>query len=73
MRIFVHASPGAKIAEVVPLDEPNHFRVRINAPAKENKANIRLLEIIAEHFKVSQSMVKFVSGVSSKDKILEVG
>ena len=71
MKIKIKARPGAKKAEVHKL-EPNIFRVKIDAPAKENKANIRLLEIIADHFNVSLSCVRFISGLRSKTKVLEI-
>ena len=71
MEIKVKARPSAKKAEVHKL-KPGVFRVKIDAPAKENKANIRLLEIMADHFNVSLSCVRFVAGLRSKTKVLEI-
>ena len=71
MKIIVEARPGAKKPRVESIGQ-NHFRVEIDALARENKANLRLLEIIADYFNVSFSCVKFVSGVRSKTKIMEV-
>jgi uncharacterized protein len=71
MRILVKAAPGAKNAEVVELSDGT-FRVRIDAPAHDNKANLRLIEILAKHFKVSESAIRFISGVASKSKLIEI-
>ncbi|PIR87589.1 MAG: hypothetical protein COU10_03765 [Candidatus Harrisonbacteria bacterium CG10_big_fil_rev_8_21_14_0_10_45_28] len=71
MKITVEARPGQKVASVEKVGE-GRYRVKIDAPAKENKANLRLLEILAEYFDVPFSCVRFVSGAKSKIKILEI-
>lgn len=71
MKITVEARPGQKVALVEEIGE-RRYRVKIDAPAKENKANLRLLEIVAEHFQVPMRCVRFVAGVKSKNKVLEV-
>jgi len=71
MKIMIEARPGASVAEIEKISE-DKYRVKIDAPAKENKANLRLLEIVSEHFQVPFSCVRFVSGVKSKTKILEI-
>jgi uncharacterized protein YggU (UPF0235/DUF167 family) len=87
MKIEVEVRPGKKKAKVVPLDSldeseaypdssginfAKRYLVEIDAVAKENKANIRLIKILADYFKVSFNSVRFISGVKSRKKILEI-
>ncbi len=44
----------------------------VNAPAHDNLANERLIEIIAEHFGVAYSRVSVVSGFKSSTKTIEI-
>lgn len=71
MKIQVRVTPNSKTAEVIEVSE-NELRVRVDAPAKENKANIRLLEILSDYYKVPFTALEFVSGVKSKNKVINV-
>ena len=70
---YITVVPNAKTASVEVLEDAFHLRVRVNAPAKEHKANIRLLEILAEHLGVSMSALRFVGGVRGRQKVVEMG
>ncbi len=61
MRIQVQTKPGAKKAEVIELSSGN-FKVKVNAKPVDGAANIRLIEILAEHFKVSFGAISIISG-----------
>ena len=71
MKITVKVIPNAKQAEVLEESE-NNFRVKVDAPPKEGKANKRLIEILAQYFGVSKSKVKIVKGQKSRQKIVEI-
>lgn len=71
MTIYVRVKPGSKQSQVLQVDE-NHYVVLVDAPAKDNKANLRLISLLAEHFKVPKTGVVFVSGVRSRDKVLTI-
>lgn len=71
MKIFLKVRPGSKQEKVEELGE-NKFSVSVKEPAKENKANFAVLEAMAKYFKVGISRVRFVSGVKSKEKIIEI-
>ncbi len=71
MRISVHASPGAKRAAVEKVSE-SEYRVRVNAKPVDGAANIRLIEILAEYFKVSFGAIRIVSGATSREKIIDI-
>jgi len=71
MRVSIKVKPSAKQEKMEDLG--NHtFAVWVREPAKENKANFAVLEVIARHFGVGISRVRFVSGVKSKEKVVEV-
>lgn len=71
MKISVKAKPGAKKIKIEEI-EKGHFEVCLKSRAQEGKANQELIFLIAKHFKVSKSRVEIVSGLKSKNKILEV-
>ncbi|MDO8504681.1 MAG: DUF167 domain-containing protein [Candidatus Liptonbacteria bacterium] len=71
MKLFLKVKPSAKEARIEQTGE-NHFTVWVKEPAKENKANFAVLETVARHFGVGISRVRFVSGVKSKEKIVEI-
>lgn len=48
------------------------YRVRLTAPPVDEKANRLLIKLLAEHFDVAPSLVRIVSGMSSRKKIIEV-
>jgi len=71
MKIAVNVVPNAKQADVLEESE-NNFRVKVDAPPKEGKANKRLIEILAQYFDVAKSKVKIVKGEKSRQKIVEI-
>ncbi|HEY4686710.1 MAG TPA: DUF167 domain-containing protein [Candidatus Subteraquimicrobiales bacterium] len=71
MKIAVNVVPNAKQAGVLEESE-NNFRVKVDAPPKEGKANKRLIEILAQYFDVAKSKIKIVKGEKSRQKIVEI-
>lgn len=71
MRIFVAAKPKSRVPGVERIDD-THFAVRVKEPPAEGKANVAVVEALAEHFGVGQSRVRLVSGASSKQKVFEI-
>ncbi len=51
----------------------DHFEVSVREKAERNMANIRVLELVAEHFKVPQSKVRIVNGHRHPSKLIIVG
>jgi len=50
-----------------------HFEVRVGETAAVGgRANKRLLEILAEHFKVPRSRISILRGAKSRDKTVQV-
>lgn len=71
MKIKIRVTPNAKKAEVIEL-APGDFKVRVNAKPVDGAANIRLLEIVAEHFKVPFGAIRIISGATSREKVIEI-
>ena len=66
-KIIIHAVPNSKEPGIVKLED-GIYRVKINAPSKEGKANSRLQYMLAEYFKVPKSSVN-IEGRYKKSKI----
>jgi len=50
----------------------NGIKIHLKEKAVKGKANKALVEILAEHFGKKKSEIKIVSGLMSRDKIIEV-
>ncbi len=59
--------PGAKKSEITGIVE-QRLRVRLSAPAVENKANKALLAFIAKKLGLRLSKVRLISGETSRQK-----
>jgi uncharacterized protein (TIGR00251 family) len=70
--LFVRATPNAMKPQVTVMGE-NKLSVKVDAPAQDNEANQRLIEILSDHFDVPRSAVFIVKGQKSKNKIIEIG
>lgn len=71
MRIKIKTQPGAKKAEVLET-ATGEFKVRVNAKPVDGAANIRLIEILAEHFNVPFGAIRIISGATSREKVIEI-
>jgi uncharacterized protein (TIGR00251 family) len=70
MKIQVKVKPNSKTQEVS--QEGNNFTVKVKEPAREGKANQAVIGLLAEHFSVSKSRVRILSGFRSRNKVIEV-
>ena len=65
--ICVHAQPGARRTEVAGL-HGEALRIRVAAPALEDRANAALVDFIAERLGVAKRDVSLASGARSREK-----
>ncbi len=70
MKIQVKVKPSSKTEEVS--QEGDSFIVKVKEPPKEGKANQAVIKLLAEHFGVPQSQVRILSGLRSRNKVIEV-
>jgi uncharacterized protein (TIGR00251 family) len=71
LTLFVHVQPGARRTEVAGL-HGDAIKIRVHAPALEDRANDELIEFIAERLGVARRDVTLVSGQRSRDKKLAI-
>ena len=69
--ICVHAQPGAKRTEVAGL-HGDALKIRVAAPALEDRANDALIEFIAKRMGVAKRDVALISGAKSREKRFEI-
>lgn len=69
-KIKIKVIPNAKKAKVLQAGEL--FKVYVNAPAVDGKANKALIEVLSEHFNIRKSAIKIVRGEKSREKIVEI-
>lgn len=70
-KITVKISPNAKQSGFAG-EFAGVWRIRVDAPPKENKANRRLVEWLAEKLGISKSKIEILKGHVSSIKIIEI-
>jgi uncharacterized protein (TIGR00251 family) len=63
----VHVQPGAKRSEFAG-QHGSRVKIRLAAPAIENRANEALVAFLAGHYGVPRRNVRIASGLKSRDK-----
>jgi len=71
MRIVCHIITKAKSNRVTQIKE-HVFRVSTTAPADDNKANLAVIKLMAEHFGVKKSDVFLTAGQTSPKKVFDI-
>ena len=71
MLISVFVTPNAKRPRTVRVSE-DYLEAWVDETAVGGRANKRLLEILAEHFKVPISKISIVRGTRSRNKLVQV-
>ncbi|RJQ41897.1 MAG: DUF167 domain-containing protein [Nitrospiraceae bacterium] len=69
-KIKIKVIPNAKKGRV--LEEGDLFKVYVNAPAVDGKANKALIEVLSEHFTIRKSGIRIIRGEKSREKIIEI-
>lgn len=70
MLLNIKIVPNAKAEKLV--KEADRYKVYVTAPAVDGKANQRLVEFLAAHFKVKKSAVAILRGQTSRLKVVEI-
>ncbi len=71
MLIRVYVTPNSREARVVMVSE-DYYEVWIDERAVGGRANKRLLEILAEHFKIPKSRITILKGTTKRNKFVQV-
>ena len=71
MYIKVVVQTGAR-KESIHKTSVDHFKISVREKAERNMANKRILELIANHFKISTKKVRIINGHHHPHKLLIV-
>ncbi len=70
MRLHVRVVPNAKKVRIEETEA--ELKVWVDAPARDGKANKRLIEILSKHYGAKKAAIKIISGEKGREKIIEV-
>ena len=70
MKIRVRVHAGARVTKSESRGDELH--VWVNAPPVDGKANLKVIEVLAELYDVPESAVRLAAGHTSKSKTFEV-
>ena len=67
----VKVKPNANKNELKEIS-PGFFEARVSVPPEKGKANQRVIELLAKHFKIPKSKINLISGNTCKEKLFEI-
>jgi uncharacterized protein (TIGR00251 family) len=70
LKIRIRVVPRSSRDEVVKTGDD--YLVRVKAQPREGKANEAVIKLLAEYFGVTRSSVRIASGLSGRNKIVEI-
>lgn len=69
----IRVTPRSNKSEIVGAMADGTIKIKLKAPPVNGKANEELVEKLSEHFGVSKGNVKIIKGLSSKNKVVNIG
>jgi len=63
--------PNAKTNKIVEQDD-NFLKIKLTAPATDNKANKALLDFLAKEFKIKKQYLNIIKGHKNQNKIIKI-
>jgi uncharacterized protein YggU (UPF0235/DUF167 family) len=71
MKVSVRVKSGSRKEKFEQVKE-NEFEAAVREPAERNEANARVQHLVAAHYNVPITSVRFVTGVRARKKVFEV-
>lgn len=71
MKIFVTAYANARVDLVEKIDE-THFKVSTKELPIKFRANLAIIELLADYFKIPKTDIQISAGLANKQKVLEI-
>ena len=71
MLIHIKIEPESKVDSVTEKNKTS-FIVKVREEAKDNKANNKMLFLLAKYFKIEKNKLRIITGHHSPSKILEI-
>ena len=68
--IDIKVIPNARKSEII--RENNRLKIKVNAPAKEGKANAAVIKLLAAYFNVKEKQISIVKGEKSREKRVRI-
>jgi len=76
IKIQIKVVPQSKANKVeeCKLDEKGNLnlKIRVTAPATDNKANKAVIELLAKHFELKKSDIEIILGHTSRQKVIAI-
>jgi len=72
LKIQVKVKPRSKTEDVTREMDVDVYVVRVKEPPVEGRANRAVLKLLAKHLGVPESRLSIVSGLTSKNKVIEM-
>jgi uncharacterized protein (TIGR00251 family) len=69
--IYVKVIPKSSTSKVEKLSE-KEYKVKLNSPPIDGKANKELIELLSEYFSIPKSNIVIQSGMNSKNKVIKI-
>lgn len=82
MRIICRITPHARESKIekqqvlalggMDANDGELYKVYVTVAPEQGKANKKMIELLAEYFKVSKSQIRIIKGEISRNKIVEI-
>ncbi len=71
MILYIRVNPSASVNKVEEIDD-THFKISLTVSAKDGRANLAAIKLLAKHLGIAPSRIELVSGHTSRDKVFVV-
>ena len=71
LSLTLHVQPNARRSEIAGL-HGDALKVRIAAPAADNKANVELIDFLSESLGIPKSAIAIRHGATGRRKVVEI-
>ena len=71
MKVYIRVKTNS-IEQKIEKFGDNRYLVYLKSKPENNEANLELIKLLSKYLGVSTKSIKFKSGVSSRDKVLEI-
>ena len=71
-RFQIRVQPNAKHSGWVGMWNGTHYKIALQAPAVDGKANDALIEFLADYFQLPKHAISILSGQKNRCKLVEV-
>jgi uncharacterized protein len=71
MQKKIKVKPNSRVPKIIQ-EEDGSLTIHLKSPPADGKANEELIKVLADKFDVPKSYIKIKSGLSSRQKIVEI-